>query len=133
MFNSSNRKDQELAIIISNCRGFVNGHHKVSINLVIQFQECLLGFIIETIDTDLNCLCLVVEDAVCLYDVNQAASGDDLLNTTIIEGLTDNVTPINKSLTKLIIFDVKSCSKTCLLYTSPSPRDMRRSRMPSSA
>ena len=23
--------------------------------------------------------------------------------------------------------------KTCLLYTSPSPRDMRRSRMPSSA
>ena len=27
------------------------------------------------------------------------------------------------------------CSKSrdCLLYTSPSPRDMRRSRMPSSA
>ena len=24
-------------------------------------------------------------------------------------------------------------SRTCLLYTSPSPRDMRRSRMPSSA
>ena len=24
-------------------------------------------------------------------------------------------------------------SNTCLLYTSPSPRDMRRSRMPSSA
>ena len=24
-------------------------------------------------------------------------------------------------------------SDTCLLYTSPSPRDMRRSRMPSSA
>ena len=26
-----------------------------------------------------------------------------------------------------------SMSKACLLYTSPSPRDMRRSRMPSSA
>ena len=26
-----------------------------------------------------------------------------------------------------------STSCTCLLYTSPSPRDMRRSRMPSSA
>ena len=24
-------------------------------------------------------------------------------------------------------------NKSCLLYTSPSPRDMRRSRMPSSA
>ena len=27
----------------------------------------------------------------------------------------------------------KEISKSCLLYTSPSPRDMRRSRMPSSA
>ena len=27
----------------------------------------------------------------------------------------------------------KSQDKHCLLYTSPSPRDMRRSRMPSSA
>ena len=27
----------------------------------------------------------------------------------------------------------KQTNKTCLLYTSPSPRDMRRSRMPSSA
>ena len=26
-----------------------------------------------------------------------------------------------------------SCGKTCLLYTSPSPRDRTRSRMPSSA
>ena len=27
----------------------------------------------------------------------------------------------------------ETCSFSCLLYTSPSPRDMRRSRMPSSA
>ena len=27
----------------------------------------------------------------------------------------------------------KENNKSCLLYTSPSPRDMRRSRMPSSA
>ncbi|GAB5862884.1 hypothetical protein JMUB7532_27400 [Staphylococcus aureus] len=27
----------------------------------------------------------------------------------------------------------KTMLSTCLLYTSPSPRDMRRSRMPSSA
>ena len=27
----------------------------------------------------------------------------------------------------------KELDDTCLLYTSPSPRDMRRSRMPSSA
>ena len=28
---------------------------------------------------------------------------------------------------------INTINKTCLLYTSPSPRDMRRSRMPSSA
>ena len=36
-----------------------------------------------------------------------------------------------------IKFDIKrlqnACNEVCLLYTSPSPRDMRRSRMPSSA
>ena len=30
-------------------------------------------------------------------------------------------------------FPVKAYSRTCLLYTSPSPRDRQKSRMPSSA
>ena len=30
-------------------------------------------------------------------------------------------------------FTIGNLPETCLLYTSPSPRDMRRSRMPSSA
>ena len=30
-------------------------------------------------------------------------------------------------------FDVGIVTNTCLLYTSPSPRDKRQSRMPSSA
>ena len=29
--------------------------------------------------------------------------------------------------------EIENTVQTCLLYTSPSPRDMRRSRMPSSA
>ena len=29
--------------------------------------------------------------------------------------------------------DIRECIYTCLLYTSPSPRDKRQSRMPSSA
>ena len=29
--------------------------------------------------------------------------------------------------------DIILTARSCLLYTSPSPRDMRRSRMPSSA
>ena len=35
--------------------------------------------------------------------------------------------------TLLDIIDLKRIEKTCLLYTSPSPRDGRISRMPSSA
>ena len=32
-----------------------------------------------------------------------------------------------------VYFSIKEKDEVCLLYTSPSPRDMRRSRMPSSA
>ena len=39
---------------------------------------------------------------------------------------------INKKMPDLSIVDIK-LDKTCLLYTSPSPRDATLSRMPSSA
>ena len=35
--------------------------------------------------------------------------------------------------TERILYYTGKSHKICLLYTSPSPRDMRRSRMPSSA
>ena len=37
------------------------------------------------------------------------------------------------SLAEIGLFALVGLPYTCLLYTSPSPRDMRRSRMPSSA
>ena len=39
----------------------------------------------------------------------------------------------NPVLGKLITDDLQYDSRSCLLYTSPSPRDKRQSRMPSSA
>ena len=39
----------------------------------------------------------------------------------------------NTPLTDLILYAVKESHNICLLYTSPSPRDNRVSRMPSSA
>ena len=69
-------------------------------------------------------------------------------NNWINEEGNDEVAPLElyKSSWKprrlVIIRDIKTSEKTdikdrhykgCLLYTSPSPRDMRRSRMPSSA
>ena len=42
--------------------------------------------------------------------------------------------PTERSLhIKKIVEETKAHYEDCLLYTSPSPRDMRRSRMPSSA
>ena len=38
-----------------------------------------------------------------------------------------------KNLMRSKDFNLKYIYDICLLYTSPSPRDMRRSRMPSSA
>ena len=41
-----------------------------------------------------------------------------------------DIEPKKNSIVPGALFEI---SKSCLLYTSPSPRDMRRSRMPSSA
>ena len=41
-------------------------------------------------------------------------------------------TPINQARHTVVVVPL-STSATCLLYTSPSPRDRTRSRMPSSA
>ena len=54
------------------------------------------------------------------------------------ERFGDVFNPANGEITKKVSFanseDVKLAIEcACLLYTSPSPRDMRRSRMPSSA
>ena len=54
-----------------------------------------------------------------------------------LEKLADLVKPQNVVPTTVEIVDiaglVKGASKGCLLYTSPSPRDLSTSRMPSSA
>ena len=53
----------------------------------------------------------------------------------LFEGIVDVIEFPNKGIVTVdgerIV--VKNALPGCLLYTSPSPRDMRRSRMPSSA
>ena len=52
---------------------------------------------------------------------------------TAIEAKCENVAIDVLALEQLADFAQKNVSLTCLLYTSPSPRDQRGSRMPSSA
>ena len=76
------------------------------------------------------------------YDSNPATNGGDAgtpgdgkdtetfikaLNTAHYGGYSDWRMPTTEELGAIVCFD------TCLLYTSPSPRDRTRSRMPSSA
>ena len=38
--------------------------------------------------------------------MNQTTSGDNLINTTIVEGLTDNVCPVNQVLTEFLVITI---------------------------
>ena len=58
--------------------------------------------------------------------INPRATGEKILGEEVFEKITDIKEPVD-------IVDVFRPSKDCLLYTSPSPRDRTRSRMPSSA
>ena len=53
------------------------------------------------------------------------ASGDATIETCGTAGTLDD--------SVLIVYDSAACPQACLLYTSPSPRDVEESRMPSSA
>jgi hypothetical protein len=91
---------------------------EISINFVIKFQESLLGFIIKTIDADLNCLCLILEDTKGTDDVNQTTSADNFFNTTIIEGLADDVCPVYKTLAEVTVFYTKIQSNAFQIFCS---------------
>ena len=56
--------------------------------------------------------------------------------SSLIEIINRNIYPVVDNESKLKIFDkelINLWELSCLLYTSPSPRDVKRSRMPSSA
>ena len=59
------------------------------------------------------------------YDAMQTASSETI--ASLLEGIADGLESIGEALLD------RAHAETCLLYTSPSPRDQRGSRMPSSA
>ena len=57
----------------------------------------------------------------------------DSLNSTINTSLSSMSTSFNSLSTGVTKDMTEALTKVCLLYTSPSPRDLSTSRMPSSA
>ena len=77
-----------------------------------------------------------------LATVMIALQGDDnrvwtrpigIVATALVTGITALVSSFHVPETKDGLIDIYGKIGTCLLYTSPSPRDRTRSRMPSSA
>ena len=80
----------------------------------------------------------LVSDALAIYDVADSLEMSGERNmATFLRNKLDDILSFAYSLDKTskteeLITDVKT-TITCLLYTSPSPRDRQKSRMPSSA
>ena len=78
-------------------------------------------FLVANINVNQGYLCLV----------NIYAPNDQNQQVNFLDKIID---PIRRSSTNNILLGGDfNCPLTCLLYTSPSPRDQRGSRMPSSA
>ena len=67
----------------------------------------------------------------CISALNQNGFSDDKIETHIVPGAFEIPYQTKKLLSKK--HSLYQAVITCLLYTSPSPRDQRGSRMPSSA
>ena len=87
-------------------------------------------------------LTVVVLMAVIIFAPPVFAAPDSGQVSTAIESTWKTAAGQIKTVTNNVIFPVVDCVLAillfvklaiCLLYTSPSPRDMRRSRIPSSA
>ena len=57
----------------------------------------------------------------------------DLLNQMIEDNLQDFINNSSVTVHQTIHYNNNTTNNICLLYTSPSPRDVEESRMPSSA
>ena len=70
-----------------------------------------------------------------LHEVLEISDRISILRAGEIVGDADPKTASNKELASMMVGRPVNLSldRTCLLYTSPSPRDKRQSRMPSSA
>ena len=93
-------------------------------------------------DANGNCLGLFGQSGNPLYSPYNASSlsiGNNLVASTTLPtissgfGTGPTVTASNTFCFKVVVGTGGAANGTCLLYTSPSPRDRQKSRMPSSA
>ena len=117
------------------------------VNIFDKSDELLIGILADQTANSLQNAKLYQLEQKSKSELNKVLSKLEILNTTLekkVDERTKELVQLSKKLAKYFspqvyqsIFsgklDVKIQTKSCLLYTSPSPRDQRGSRMPSSA
>ena len=68
-----------------------------------------------------------------LVSPGDSVSVDDIILVLESEKASMEIPSENEGIIKKVFISTGDQVKTCLLYTSPSPRDRQKSRMPSSA
>ena len=87
----------------------------------------------------LRCNCMTYDNTKgflvgrCLYGCGKFLNASSSWSQHVYHPLPMNVSRLNNVMCGRLNRDGRLCSKCCLLYTSPSPRDATLSRMPSSA
>ena len=109
-------------------------HHPVSVSDAVDIERArraALGVVVLGAPVDVvEGLRVVDRDLVVLRDRKVRGKGPGL---PVVPALIDAAIAASKQVVRLMGIERESMVIGCLLYTSPSPRDQRGSRMPSSA
>ena len=110
-----------------------------AISCLAMTSQPSLNVVYAAIDDEYKNLIVDVKNNTCVSDYSRALKGN-IDNLSVSDGLVllDSrrivlPLPAIKPVLKLLHSSHSGITKTCLLYTSPSPRDRQKSRMPSSA
>ena len=90
------------------------------------------------LDDEFNAIIKINFTSICATDIEEWQFGPNYINPNdlpIVHGheITGEIVELGKNVKHLKIGDTVAVNNVCLLYTSPSPRDLSTSRMPSSA
>ena len=114
--------------------GVADGFSVSGIVTATSFSGSLTGAIIGNVTGNAD-TATSATTATTASALGSGATGSDLTlsGNLTVNGTTTTIDTAVTSVDSLAVDGNVGIGTTCLLYTSPSPRDMRRSRMPSSA